>query len=196
MYHPQGMVFNHPQEMVFDHPLPEYYLEVIRSQPMSPQYARPTQTYINPRELDSSCYAEIQHSYEHRRAAPSSGNRHMVQDDASYTRLSSERSNRHHHDDSSSSTTERESSNRVPCEWEGCIATFSRKADVTRHLTSTHKVKLVDCDVNNCSRKGDNGFARKDHLLEHKRGYHSMDLPKRSIKNGKGRHEKPNAPTH
>lgn len=71
-------------------------------------------------------------------------------------------------------------SKRVPCEWPGCNATFSRKADVNRHMTCTHqRIEYIDCPIKNCARKGENGFTRKDHLLEHKRGYHCMDLSKR-----------------
>ena len=56
----------------------------------------------------------------------------------------------------------------IPCEWPGCAATFSRKADVNRHMYSTHgRIEYIDCPVKNCARKGENGFARKDHLLKH-----------------------------
>jgi hypothetical protein len=36
-----------------------------------------------------------------------------------------------------------------------------------------------DCPVADCSRKGHNGFPRKDHLLEHLRAYHHVPVPKR-----------------
>ena len=73
------------------------------------------------------------------------------------------------------------SSEKVPCPFTGCTSSFGRKAEVDRHFTSIHNVKLIDCDVNNCSRKGENGFARKDHLLEHKRGYHQMSIQRKRL---------------
>lgn len=77
--------------------------------------------------------------------------------------------------DSAISGGSRESKNtvgRIACEWEGCNAPFSRKANVARHKRSTHQIILIDCDVKNCEWKGENGFARRDHLLEHKGGFH------------------------
>jgi hypothetical protein len=32
-----------------------------------------------------------------------------------------------------------------------------------------------------CPRKAKNGFPRRDHLIEHLRSYHHMDIPKRSV---------------
>ena len=74
-------------------------------------------------------------------------------------------------------------SRRVPCEWPGCNATFSVVADakVYKHVNCTHHIfeKYIDCPIESCDRKGENGFANKDHLLKHKREFHCMDLPKR-----------------
>ncbi|KAF2841905.1 hypothetical protein M501DRAFT_927664, partial [Patellaria atrata CBS 101060] len=41
------------------------------------------------------------------------------------------------------------------------------------------------CDVPKCSRVGDNGFTRKDHLTEHRRSYHGLSIPKKSVRNNR-----------
>lgn len=72
---------------------------------------------------------------------------------------------------------------RCHCPEKGCTATFSRKADVARHVRSTHFRQLMDCPKSRCSRVGNNGFARIDHLKEHLRGYHGdVGDPKRRSK--------------
>ena len=56
---------------------------------------------------------------------------------------------------------------------------YSRKADLKRHVESTHEKKFLDCPFQRCERRGENGFTRKDHLTEHLRGYHREAMPKR-----------------
>lgn len=56
---------------------------------------------------------------------------------------------------------------------------FSRKADVSRHYSSQHNPKYIDCPRQKCSRKGRQGFTRKDHLVEHLRGFHMEAIAKR-----------------
>ncbi|KEF62934.1 uncharacterized protein A1O9_00908 [Exophiala aquamarina CBS 119918] len=56
---------------------------------------------------------------------------------------------------------------------------FSRKADVSRHYSSQHNPKYMDCPKRNCGRKGKDGFTRKDHLVEHLRGFHMEAIAKR-----------------
>jgi len=53
---------------------------------------------------------------------------------------------------------------------------FSRKADVARHHKSTHDKQFIDCPRRNCNRKGEHGFTRVDHQIEHLRGYHGEEL--------------------
>ncbi|KAF2399598.1 hypothetical protein EJ06DRAFT_557391 [Trichodelitschia bisporula] len=70
-----------------------------------------------------------------------------------------------------------------------CNAEFARKADLTRHFECTHdeNSKRFDCTMPRCSRKGREGFTRKDHLTEHLRNYHQQDIPKnrrRKMKDG------------
>lgn len=60
-----------------------------------------------------------------------------------------------------------------------CGKAFTRSADLRRHQTSVHYPVFQDCPVADCSRKGHNGFPRKDHLLEHLRAYHHVPVPKR-----------------
>ncbi|KAL1962320.1 hypothetical protein VTN77DRAFT_9811 [Rasamsonia byssochlamydoides] len=66
-----------------------------------------------------------------------------------------------------------------PFTCDNCGKAFTRVADVKRHQTSVHFPVLEDCPVDQCPRKGKNGFPRKDHLTEHLRTYHHMDIPKR-----------------
>lgn len=73
------------------------------------------------------------------------------------------------------------------------MRSFSRKADVSRHHRSQHEPQYIDCPYARCSRKGDNGFTRNDHLIEHQRQYHAKDIPKRGSGGGRrstqgGRH--------
>jgi hypothetical protein len=56
---------------------------------------------------------------------------------------------------------------------------FRRKADVTRHLKSTHNKTYLNCPKCKCHRKDFNGFTRQDHLVEHLRQYHQENIPKR-----------------
>jgi hypothetical protein len=56
---------------------------------------------------------------------------------------------------------------------------FTRKAAVVRYHRSTHERLYIDCPKRNCSRKGPKGFTRIDHQIEHLRGYHGENIPKR-----------------
>lgn len=69
---------------------------------------------------------------------------------------------------------------KIPCDFPKCPSTFGRVADRDRHMRTVHsKSKPYPCDVRNCTRGGNNGFSRKDHLWEHKRNYHHVEIPKR-----------------
>ena len=82
--------------------------------------------------------------------------------------------------------------NRVACHH--CSNTFSRQADVDRHVESVHNRErremqgnLLDCPYENCHRKGNRGFGRKDHWLEHRRSFHHEDIPKRRSRSRSGK---------
>ncbi|OGE49638.1 hypothetical protein PENARI_c020G00051 [Penicillium arizonense] len=60
-----------------------------------------------------------------------------------------------------------------------CGKAFTRFADLKRHQSSVHYPVFRNCPVDHCSRKGSNGFPRQDHLVEHLRSYHHMNVPKR-----------------
>ena len=62
---------------------------------------------------------------------------------------------------------------------DACGKSFTRFADLKRHSTSVHYPVFRNCPVEHCSRKGSNGFPRQDHLVEHLRSYHHLDVPKR-----------------
>ncbi|KAK3060324.1 hypothetical protein LTS18_008798, partial [Coniosporium uncinatum] len=73
------------------------------------------------------------------------------------------------------------------CPESGCSRVFKRKADCQRHVDCVHRadrLRLHPCTVRRCSRGGDNGFKRKDHLTEHMRNFHHQQIPKRNTGNG------------
>ncbi|KAK3054702.1 hypothetical protein LTR09_004431 [Extremus antarcticus] len=54
---------------------------------------------------------------------------------------------------------------------------FHRKADLDRHVRTYHEAHITpkfDCGHPVCRRKGDQGFTRKDKMLEHEREVHGM----------------------
>jgi len=69
------------------------------------------------------------------------------------------------------------------CEFPNCSSTanFTRLADLQRHQSTVHGVGTpgYPCTVQDCSRVGDKGFTRRDHLVEHLRNFHHIDIPKR-----------------
>ncbi|KAF2133846.1 hypothetical protein P153DRAFT_330404, partial [Dothidotthia symphoricarpi CBS 119687] len=78
------------------------------------------------------------------------------------------------------------SGNRIrtwTCTFPNCTssAQFTRLADLQRHQSTVHGDKKPDfpCHVSRCSRVGDKGFTRRDHLVEHLRNFHHIDVPKR-----------------
>ncbi|KAI4638374.1 hypothetical protein J4E93_010174 [Alternaria ventricosa] len=69
------------------------------------------------------------------------------------------------------------------CDIASCTssANFTRLADLQRHQSTVHGVGTPEypCNVPRCNRVGDKGFTRRDHLVEHLRNFHHMDIPKR-----------------
>jgi len=55
-----------------------------------------------------------------------------------------------------------------------CGGIFTRKADLERHIKTIHypSPPQFDCPKKGCSRTGEDGFTREDHLKEHLRNYH------------------------
>ncbi|KLJ07560.1 hypothetical protein EMPG_16975 [Blastomyces silverae] len=73
------------------------------------------------------------------------------------------------------------SGSRYVCMFPHCESSFSRSADLSRHYPTVHfpdSVRL-DCPKPRCSRKGEQGFTRQDHLNEHLRQYHKEPVAKR-----------------
>jgi hypothetical protein len=62
---------------------------------------------------------------------------------------------------------------------QGEPSSASRRADLNRHYQSVHGSVLRNCPWPRCERRGDRGFPRLDHLIEHRRGFHHEAIPKR-----------------
>ncbi|EEH16946.1 hypothetical protein PABG_07033 [Paracoccidioides brasiliensis Pb03] len=81
------------------------------------------------------------------------------------------------------------SGSRYVCMYPRCESSFSRSADLSRHYPTVHfpdSVRL-NCPKPKCSRKGELGFTRQDHLNEHLRQYHKEPVAKRrSSKSSQG----------
>ncbi|KAI8930859.1 hypothetical protein NX059_011876 [Plenodomus lindquistii] len=69
------------------------------------------------------------------------------------------------------------------CDIASCTSTaqFTRLADLQRHQSTVHGMGTPEypCTVPRCNRVADKGFTRRDHLVEHLRNYHHMNIPKR-----------------
>jgi hypothetical protein len=73
------------------------------------------------------------------------------------------------------------SPDRHPCTWQGCNATFGRKADRDRHIATKHRnVRHYHCRIAGCTKsRGSNtlsawkGYSRIDKLQEHMRKKHA-----------------------
>ncbi|KAI9777144.1 MAG: hypothetical protein M1835_005314 [Candelina submexicana] len=77
--------------------------------------------------------------------------------------------------------------NQFVCLWhlnESCSSKgkFKRKADLQRHYDTCHveHPAVWDCTMPKCGRTGLNGFSRKDHMWEHLRQYHRVDVARRT----------------
>ncbi|KAF2267145.1 hypothetical protein CC78DRAFT_91801 [Lojkania enalia] len=86
------------------------------------------------------------------------------------------------------SRSDRRSRSRTPsrtwtCDYPNCTSTanFTRLADLQRHQSTVHASGPpgYPCYVPRCSRVGDKGFTRRDHLVEHLRNFHHLNIDKR-----------------
>ncbi|CUS12117.1 unnamed protein product [Tuber aestivum] len=67
-----------------------------------------------------------------------------------------------------------------------CEKIFGRSAELKRHMASVHRDQvpkekrpvLLDCPHEGCGRVGENGFKRKDNLVQHLRGVHGDIIEK------------------
>jgi hypothetical protein len=63
------------------------------------------------------------------------------------------------------------------CSFAECDSTFTRESDLVRHELQHDAIELPKFPCPHCSRhRGSNGFKRKDHLTQHLRNYHNMEL--------------------
>ena len=71
------------------------------------------------------------------------------------------------------------------CHHPGCDTPCTRRSDLRRHMKYHRPNTKHDCPYGAkvgsfCKRVGENGFIRKDHLLEHLRRVHDVDVPESS----------------
>ncbi|KAH0609636.1 uncharacterized protein H6S33_013122 [Morchella sextelata] len=59
------------------------------------------------------------------------------------------------------------------------ISAFTNKNDFNRHCRTKHglKTSLVDCEIAGCKRVGEEGFSRRDNMLQHLRRAHGQVVP-------------------
>jgi hypothetical protein len=85
----------------------------------------------------------------------------------------------------SPSSTQNLNRERYYCDQSTCVdrhgqrSSFNRRAELNRHTQAIHNGVKLDCPWPRCERKGERGLARLDHLIEHRRGFHHEDTPKR-----------------
>ncbi|RPB01304.1 hypothetical protein L873DRAFT_1788374 [Choiromyces venosus 120613-1] len=68
-----------------------------------------------------------------------------------------------------------------------CVKSFGRSAELNRHMISVHRDyiatekrgQLLSCTHEGCQRVGENGFKRKDNLVQHLRGVHGDVIVKK-----------------
>jgi len=73
-------------------------------------------------------------------------------------------------------------SKKFKCDFDGCNSAFARKADRDRHKFCVHNKgtsEKKDCPEESCTRKGEHGFTRTDHLTEHLRNFHHREIERR-----------------
>jgi hypothetical protein len=59
--------------------------------------------------------------------------------------------------------------------------TFTRKVDLERHYSVKHDrtaLRLIDCEVSSCERRGDYGFTSRDKMIQHMRNHQRPRPPK------------------
>ncbi|OAX82047.1 hypothetical protein ACJ72_03604 [Emergomyces africanus] len=79
---------------------------------------------------------------------------------------------------------------RYVCMYPRCESSFSRSADLSRHYPTVHFPESVrlNCPKPKCSRQGEQGFTRQDHLNEHLRQYHKEPVAKRRSSKSSSQH--------
>jgi hypothetical protein len=59
------------------------------------------------------------------------------------------------------------SAEAIPCFFDGCATTFTRKADLDRHVLNVHNRIGHHCQVPGCNNNKGKGYCRPDKLKEH-----------------------------
>jgi len=174
--------------IIFNYPLPSQYFDIPhQSYPMAQQRSNESTD-----SRWSNASVESYHSYQpHGRARYTTS----TQPTSQHPSYDTSRSQNYRRETSPpplsppkapSERSDRESKEPQYCWHKDCLDSngrptrqFTRKADVHRHHKLTHDKQYIDCPRRNCNRKGEHGFTRVDHQIEHLRGYHGEDIAKR-----------------
>ncbi|RDW61074.1 hypothetical protein BP6252_12457 [Coleophoma cylindrospora] len=73
-------------------------------------------------------------------------------------------------------TTNTEQPTRFRCVVNGCNRDYKRKHELKRHQKYHSGVKAHRCNIPRCNRSGQNGFVRRDHLGQHMKKVHKIDV--------------------
>ncbi|KAI5838471.1 hypothetical protein DFP73DRAFT_264711 [Morchella snyderi] len=74
---------------------------------------------------------------------------------------------------------------KVECGFPKCQAVFRNARGFYRHYRTVHiraTDQKIDCTIDGCRRTGEEGFTRKDNLIQHMRSVHGEEIPKNPIR--------------
>ncbi|RPB08400.1 hypothetical protein P167DRAFT_356932 [Morchella conica CCBAS932] len=74
---------------------------------------------------------------------------------------------------------------QIECAFPECKATFKKARQFDRHYRTVHIRAIdqkLDCTIEGCRRTGEEGFSRKDNLIQHMRSVHGEQIPKNQIR--------------
>jgi hypothetical protein len=74
---------------------------------------------------------------------------------------------------------------QIECAFPECKAIFKKARQFDRHYRTVHiraADQKLDCTIEGCRRTGEEGFSRKDNLIQHMRSVHGEEIPKNLVR--------------
>lgn len=74
---------------------------------------------------------------------------------------------------------------QIECTFPECKAIFKKARQFDRHYRTVHiraADQKLDCTIEGCRRTGEEGFSRKDNLIQHMRSVHGEKIPKNPVR--------------